>query len=327
MTMPRIAAVVIGRNEGERLIACLASLQRQVSQLIYVDSGSTDGSVAAANAAGADVVRLDPARPFTAARGRNAGLAALGVEWVHDYVQFVDGDCAIVQGWLQAAAAFLDAHPQAVVVSGRLRERFPEASVYNRLCDREWNTPIGQAKACGGNAMMRIRAVQAVGGFREDLIAGEEPELCVRLRTAGGEIWRIDAEMMLHDAAITQFSQWWRRARRCGHAFAEGAALHGTRPERHYVSETRRALLWGLGVPVTALTLGVVLSPLALALLFAWPTQIVRLAIREGPEQRSSWEWAAFVTLGKVPEALGVLQYALNSLIGRRSNLIEYKAS
>jgi len=47
-----IDAVVIGRNEGERLVACLASLGGEIRRAVYVDSGSTDGSVAAARAAG-----------------------------------------------------------------------------------------------------------------------------------------------------------------------------------------------------------------------------------------------------------------------------------
>ena len=165
---------------------------------------------------------------------------------------------------------------------------------------------------------MRLSALQAVGGYREDLIAGEEPELCVRLRAAGGEIWRIDAEMTLHDAAMTSFSQWWRRTRRSGHAFAEGAALHGAPPERHCVAETRRALVWGAALPGAAL-IGTAITPWALALLLAWPAQVLRLGVREG------WTRALFLTLGKIPEAQGVIEYHLRRLSGRQSQLIEYK--
>ena len=223
---PIIDAVVIGRNEGARLVACLGSVRGQVRRLVYVDSGSTDASVAAARAAGAHVVALDMTLPFTAARARNAGLTVLA-EAPPDYVQLIDGDCVLDPGWIAAALAAFDRHPRAVVVCGRRRERFPEASVYNRLADLEWDTPVGQARACGGDALMRFAPVMTVGGFRDDLIAGEEPELCLRLARAGGEVWRIDAEMTLHDANLLRFGQWWRRMVRAGHAFAEGAALHG----------------------------------------------------------------------------------------------------
>jgi GT2 family glycosyltransferase len=313
-----VGAVVIGRNEGARLVACLASL-RGISRLVYVDSGSSDGSVAAARAAGAQVVELDLSRPFTAARARNAGLAVLA-ECPPAYVQLVDGDCVLRDGWIDTARAFLDAHPRVAVACGRRRERFPNASVYNRLCDSEWDTPVGRARACGGDALVRFAAVQAAGGFRDDLIAGEEPELCLRLRRAGWDIWRLDAEMTWHDAAMTRFGQWWRRSRRAGHAFAEGAALHGRSPERHWVAESRRALAWGVGLPALALGLAA-LTPFGLLLLLAYPGQVLRLALREGPRRLAAWERAFFLTLGRFPEALGVLGFHL----GRRGRLIEYK--
>lgn len=322
---PLIDAIVIGRNEGARLQACLASMVGQVRQLVYVDSGSSDGSCALAAAMGAEVIALDLSLPFTAARARNAGLQHLAkAQPQAAFVQLVDGDCVLDPAWMAAALAAFGAHPAAVVVCGRRRETAPQTSVYNRLCDREWNTPLGAAQACGGDALMRLSAVLDQGGFRGDLIAGEEPELCQRLRRAGGQIWRIPAEMTRHDAAITRFSQWWRRSRRAGHAFAEGAALHGDGPDRHWRAETRRALLWGLMVPLVAL-LGAVLHPLAGLVLLLWPAQMLRLAWRWRDEGRLGAEAALFSVIGKLPEALGVLDYRCSRLMGRKRRLIEYK--
>ncbi len=316
-----VDAVVIGRNEGARLMACLASLQGRVRRVVYVDSGSTDGSVQAAQAAGAEVVSLDMTQPFTAARARNAGLALLAGD---GFVQLLDGDCELRPGWIAAALRAFADHPRAVVVCGRRRERHPGVSVWNRLCDREWDTPVGLATACGGDALMRLAALRAAGGYREDLIAGEEPELCLRLRRAGGEVWRIDEEMTLHDAAMTKLSQWWRRSQRAGHAFAEGAALHGRGPERHWVAETRRALIWGLGVPLATVVAGL-LHPAGWLILLAWPLQAARLGWRWRDGGRAGAEAAVFTVLGKLPEGLGVLTYWWNRLRGRRRGLIEYK--
>lgn len=316
---PAIGAVIIGRNEGERLIRCLASVGG-VQRIVYVDSGSTDGSVAAARAAGAEVVELDLSKPFTAARARNAGIEALRAGAQPDLIQFIDGDCELQPGWLPAATGFLAETPGAAVVCGRRRERFPEASVYNRLCDREWDTPVGRAKACGGDSLMRAEALGQVGGFDPTLIAGEEPELCVRLRAKGWEVWRLDEEMTLHDAAITRFSQWWKRARRGGHAAAEGMAMHGRPPEHHGVAQVRRALLWGAVLPLLALLGALVVSPWALILLLAYPAQVLRLGLRSG-----DWAEALFLALGKFPEMLGVAEYWLRRLIGRRRGLVEYK--
>lgn len=315
-----VAAVIIGRNEGARLLLCLDSLAGRVDCTIYVDSGSTDGSVAAAEAAGAKVLSLDLSRPFTAARARNEGLAAL-LGWGDspEFVQFVDGDCEVRPDWPETARSFLLSHPDAAVVCGRRRERFPEASIWNRLIDQEWDTPVGEAEACGGDAMMRVAAFQQVGGFDDTLIAGEEPELCLRLRRAGWQVWRIDAEMTLHDAALTRFSQWWRRARRAGHAAAEGVLMHGRGPERYNVNRTIRAVFWGAVVPISA-GVGAVITPWFGLVFLLWPAQVLRLRLRG-----ETWTQAVFLVLGKLPEALGAMGAILDRVQGRRRGLIEYK--
>lgn len=316
-----IAVVVIGRNEGDRLLRCLASLSGGADPVVYVDSGSTDGSIAAARAAGVEVVALDMSRPFTAARARNTGYArvrALAPDGLH--VQFIDGDCELDRDWFATARAALEAEPDLAVVCGRRREKFPEASLWNRMIDAEWNSPVGEARACGGDALMRRAALDAVSGYREDLIAGEEPEMCFRMRALGWRIRRIDAEMTRHDAAMTRLSQWWQRSRRAGHTYAEGVALHGRSPERYRVRELRRTLIWGLGLPLAALLGALVLSPWALLLLLAYPLQVARMVARGMDLPR-----AAFLVLGKFPELQGVLGYWMGRLSGRRRRLIEYK--
>lgn len=329
--MKCVGVVAIGRNEGERLRRCLASVVGRAAIVVYVDSGSTDGSVDAERKLGAEVVELDLSVPFTAARARNAGFARL-LEILPDieFVQFVDGDCEIDANWLATGIAVLQAEPRLAVVCGRRRERFPERSIYNRLCDLEWDTPVGDAAACGGDALFRAAAFAAVDGFDASLIAGEEPELCVRLRERGWKIRRLDAEMTLHDAAMTRWRQWWKRAVRAGHAYAEGAALHGDPPERHWVREVRSNWVWGFVVP-------------SIAIGFAWPTHGWSLLLLVGfvvlawrvlrGARRRCWcvtdalAYAVFTVLGKFPMALGQLQFCCNRVAGRRSRLIEYKGA
>ena len=323
---PPVAAIAIGRNEGARLIRCLESLaQSGLSPVIYVDSGSTDGSVAAARARGAEVVELDMSRPFTAARARNAGLERLAeIAPDRGFVQLLDGDCELRDGWIEAAFSFLQENEKVAIACGRRRERFPEASLYNAQCDREWDRPAGETSECGGDALMRVAALRAVGGYDPRLIAGEEPEMCLRMRKAGWVIWRLGAEMTWHDAAMVRFSQFWKRARRAGHAFAEGAYLHGAAPWRHYVEPTRRALIWGAGIPLAILALALIFGPVMLGLVAIYPLQVLRLA-RRGGGTRAAWEEAALLTVSKFAEALGVIEFHLRRLSGRRSGLIEYK--
>lgn len=323
-----VGVVVIGRNEGERLVRSLKSVRRQADCVVYVDSGSTDGSVASAQGLCDAVVELDMHTPFTAARARNEGfrrLLAVG----HDirYVFFVDGDCEVVDGWLRTAVQFLGAHPDYGVVWGRRRERFPEKSIYNLLCDLEWQDyPLGETRACGGDAVARIEAIRQVGGFRADLICGEEPEMCVRLRQAGWRIYHLETPMTLHDAAMYHFGQWWKRALRAGYAFAQGAALHGAPPERHCARETRRAWTWGLALPLATLFLAPFLGRWALLVLIAYPAELVRLsALRPRRSARENWLRAAGLLLARFPEMLGQLKFHVDRLRRVQSGLIEYK--
>ncbi|GAB4384635.1 MAG: hypothetical protein Kow00121_48410 [Elainellaceae cyanobacterium] len=328
--MSRVGLVAIGRNEGDRLRQCLTSaLAQNVPDIVYVDSGSTDGSVEMARSLGVEVVELDLSVPFTAARARNAGFARLiELQPNLEFVQFVDGDCELVAGWIDRAQQELDARLELAVVCGRRRERYPDRSIYNRLCDLEWNTPVGEAKACGGDAMMRVAAFQQVNGFNSTLIAGEEPELCVRLRQHGWKILRADAEMTLHDAQMLHFGQWWKRFLRAGHAYAEGAYLHGASPERHWVKESRSIWLWGLVLPLCTIGFAAFSHGWGLFLLAAYPLtayRVYRYGKQQGLDAKEAILYAASCVLGKFPNVLGQLKFYWNHWSGQQNQLIEYK--
>lgn len=320
-----IGVVVIGRNEGERLKRCLMSLST-VGALVYVDSGSTDGSAQCGRDLGAEVIELDMNVPFTAARARNAGCRRLlAVAPDVKYVQFVDGDCEVNEGWPEHAATFLDAHQDIGAVCGRLRERHPERSIYNWLCDLDWDRPSGEARYFGGNAMIRTDALEAVHGYRDDLIAGEEPELAVRLRAAGWRIWRLDREMALHDAAMMHFDQWWRRAIRGGYAYAQGAYLHGASSERHFMWETRRALIWGIWLPLTCLLFALLFGARGWILLLIYPLQFVRQTMRNRGPLSDRALLALFQVLSRFAEGIGQIRFMRDRVFGRQARLIEYK--
>lgn len=324
----RLGAVVIGRNEGERLKQCLTSLCHDIKHIVYVDSGSTDGSLDLALSLGIKIVSLDLSQPFTAARARNAGLAELVENHPSlDYIQFVDGDCEVQPSWLNNATDFLESHPDFAAVCGRRRERYPEASIYNLLCDIEWDTPIGEAKACGGDALFRLTALQAVNGYRESLIAGEEPEMCFRMRRLGWKVMRLDVEMTLHDAAMTRVGQWWKRNQRAGHAFAEAYALHGQSEERFRKSDCKSIILWAAIVPMVILGLSL-WHPVMLLLLLIYPLQITRLTLRyqsRFQNLKQPFLYSVSNVFGKWPQLKGMMEFKINSLRGIRSHLIEYK--
>jgi hypothetical protein len=240
--------------------------------------------------------------------------------------------------WIATALDVARRDERRAVVCGRRREIRPQDSVYNRLCDQEWNTPIGTSTDCGGDALMRVAAFRAVNGFDPDLIAGEEPDLCLRLRESGFEIHRIDAEMTLHDAAITRFSQWWSRAVRTGHTIAERLVMLGPRTGRTFLRRGASAIFWSVAVP--ALASAALVAPflgapsavrwiaavcaLAYAVLIA---RVWRSRRRRDVESGPALEYAFFCVLGKVPETEGIARYFVNRLRGKRTRLIEYKGA
>lgn len=320
-----VGVVAIGRNEGERLRRCLDALPAGTRLVIYVDSASTDDSVEQARQRGVDVLHLDMSLPFTAARARNAGLRRLHERWPDlRFAQVLDGDCVLAPGWLTTAIAEMATDPGLAAVCGRRREVHREASIYNRLCDIEWDTPIGDAASCGGDALLRMDAISEVGGYDDRLIAGEEPELCARLRARGWRIRRVDCEMTLHDAGMTRFAQWWRRSVRSGHAYAEVGARH----PGLWSGTARSIVTFGLVLPSLALLLAPFTSGLGFALLLAFPALGLRILLRRrarGDSLRDAALYAGFCVLGKFPQLAGMARYWWNRGRGRRTGLIEYK--
>jgi GT2 family glycosyltransferase len=327
----RVGLVAIGRNEGERLHRCLESVKGQAATVVYVDSGSTDDSVAFAKSVGVEVIQLDLALPFTAARSRNAGVRRLlEIDPDVEFVQVVDGDCEIAASWIERAMREVEREGcgKVAVVCGRRRERHPEASVYNRLIDMEWNTAVGETESCGGDALIRAAAFKDVGGYDETLIAGEEPEMCWRLRHAGWKVLRIDAEMTLHDANMLRFSQWWRRTVRSGHAYAEGHALHG-HVDGFCGRAVRSSVQWALVLPLVALGLAWFTWGASLLLLAAYVALWARVrAYRmhaHGDRTEDASLYGNYCIAGKFAELQGMCTYWWNRLLGRRTRLMEYK--
>jgi glycosyltransferase involved in cell wall biosynthesis len=328
----RVGIVVIGRNEGERLSICLRSLQSHPLPVVYVDSGSADGSVELARPQVGRVVQLDPARPFSAARARNEGFSAL--REVHpklDFVQFIDGDCTLANGWIEAASAALDADPCKAIVIGRLEERLARESVYNRLCSLEWRSPPGDVTsfgALGGIMFVRASVFTMLNGFNAEVIAGEDSEFGVRVGGAGFKVTKLDAPMATHDADIRRFGQWWKRAVRSGHAIGQRSYLNGRSAARDCMRERRSIVAWGLMLPAAVLLLALPTRGLALLVLAAGygllGMRVFRFRRRQGDSRADARLYASFNVMGKLAEGIGLLKFYWNRALGR-FRIIEYK--
>lgn len=335
-----VGIVIIGRNEGERLQACLASVVHSGYRVVYVDSGSSDNSVFFARSLGVDVLELDLSTPFSAARARNTGfyrLLELSAET--RYVQFMDGDCVLMPTWLGTAVDFLDVNADFAIACGRRRERFPEASLYNRLIDLEWDTPIGEANSCGGDSLVRVAAFVAVGGFNPAVVAGEEPEMCVRLRAAGWRIMRLDCEMTRHDAAMTRFGQWWKRAIRSGYGGLAVYQRTAGQVPRPFARQIVSARIWVIGWPLLMLiacSVGAVFGgpkgaiAMGVVVALAVPALILRIVwrrVRRGTPFRVALPYSLLIMISKVPEILGQLRWLKESRQGIAPRVIEHRSA
>lgn len=332
-----IGVVVIGRNEGERLRKCLESVKENADRVVYVDSGSTDDSMVMAQAMGVEVHELDTSVPFCAARARNAGFAQL--MQCHpqvEFVQFIDGDCEITQGWLSTATQVLSSRPEVAIVVGLLNERFPEVSIYNRIGEVEWNfSGTGEVKSVGGVFMVRRSAFESVGGFDITLTAGEEPELCHRLSQKSWIFLRLDRRMAWHDLAMTRFSQWWIRQVRNGYGSAYVGRGFGLPDFQLNNLRVRFWAIWLIALPLVGVVVGIsagvtagLLS--ALSILAIWPAQVVRVAIRNVHRVNSrplALAYAFFVMTAYFPQMVGQAKYFADRLRKRSNRLIEYKGS
>jgi cellulose synthase/poly-beta-1,6-N-acetylglucosamine synthase-like glycosyltransferase len=331
-TSPAVSVVVIGRNEGERLERCLESIaiMRPIGaevEVIYVDSASSDDSVERAAKWCAKVIRITPQHACAAA-GRNAGWKAASSA----IVLFLDGDTVLAPGFVAGSLHHFQ-DPQIAVVFGHRRELRPQSSIFNRVLDLDWVCPSGPALFCGGDALIRRSVLEKVHGYDEHLIAGEEPDMCWRIRALGYIVLHVDREMVAHDLAMTRWSQYWRRALRSGYALAEISTRFRRTNSPLWLRESRRNYVHGIAL------LALVLLVLPLSLIGSSFTPILAaigslstLALRTA--HRTKWRSADLVTrllygvhshVQQVPILFGQLKYWIDRMTGRTPTLIEYK--
>lgn len=244
-------------------------------------------------------------------------------------MQFVDGDCEVIPGWISRATQFLEANPDVAAVCGRRLERYPDASLYNAICHREWNTPIGEADACGGDSMMRADAFRTAGGFADTQVAHEEPEFCGRLRKSGWKVWRLDQTMTLHDAAIYRLSQFYQRCRRAGFGITQCIFRSGLNIDPGGRVILQRSILWSTILPIALLVATSTLGAFALLGFLIYPAQVARQAILDklhiGDSFKQRLSVSALLVLEKFAVAHGCFEFGLKQVLSLEKKAILYK--
>ncbi|MEY8212321.1 MAG: glycosyltransferase family A protein [Gammaproteobacteria bacterium] len=325
MSIENIGVVIIGRNEGERLVLCLESILAAKVPCVYVDSQSKDNSVAEAEKRGVTTVVLDDSLPINASRARNTGFDMLvGSNPSLNFVHFIDADCELDESWLEHAVGKLKSSKEVAIVCGRLREKHRTESIYMRLCDIDWFIKPGEVNRCGGIFTIRRKVFENMSGFDASLIAGADPELCFRIHNKGWIILVLDSEMGTHDSAMRDFYQWWDRCVKVGFGYANGASWGGWK--KQYLS----SLMWGAILPLI-----IVLGSLSSSLFFAallglYPFQVLKIYMSKlsiGSDSKyDKFLYALFCVIAKFPEAIGGVKFLIRRVKGGQQKIIEYKA-
>ena len=331
--LPGISVVIIGLNVRRYLHQCIRAVQasnypRELLEIIYVDSGSSDTSQEIARSyRDVRVLCLNTDKP-NAAKGRNAGLNASRFE----LIQFVDADSYLHPDWLLEATENMQGKTAAV--AGGLFERYPNKNIYHRMAGVEWNLrrndrgwTISEKKALvfGGNVMIKRSAIKKAGGYDELLRAGEDPDLSYRIRQLGFEILRLNQVMASHDINIGSRQQFLKRSRRSGYAYAMLALKYWKEPERFMVRQFFRIVVGALAptlVLITGALTGYPYIAAILSLLIAF-----RLIFKTNSFARILNESRVFslrynLYLASVvyPQFLGVIDALIEEFLPRRTN-------
>lgn len=247
-----IDCVIIGINASATLADCLKSIQvseypNDLLHLYYIDGGSTDDSLAIARSFDdVHVIQITPEFP-TPGLGRNTGWRAGS----SPFVQFLDSDTEVAPDWFAQGIAAITGGVAAV--QGYRTEKHPQQSRYNWIGDLEWNGPPGEADSFGGDVLIRRQVLEQTGGYDEELVGGEDPELSQRIRLAGWKIIQLDTVMTSHDLGMTRFDQYWKRAFRSGYGFAAVIDRFSNTSHDFWHVEFRRILVRGGGFVVLSL--------------------------------------------------------------------------
>ena len=196
-----ISVIVIGKNEGSQLDTCLTHAKRALRmlsyELIYVDSRSTDDSVAIAKAHGARCFMLEDAHT-TAGLGRYVGTQAARGE----YLLFLDGDMQLQPGFVDHAMMKM-AENGYDGASGIREDHYMKNGALLSTnenyfgCIHERIVP-----EFGGAIFLKADALKACGSWSPDTIACEEAELHARLIAAGSKIVELPVPMIIHCDAV-----------------------------------------------------------------------------------------------------------------------------
>jgi glycosyltransferase involved in cell wall biosynthesis len=184
---PAISVVIPAFNEEHFIKKTLDSIFNQSItdfEVIVVDNGSTDRTRMIASELGALVI-IENEKGVGAARHRGF-LDAKG-----EIIATTDADTVVPNNWLEEIVRAFQDNPELVAFGGLAR--LYSGPITARIATRFLYHPFmlidnflsGGWSLCGNNMAIRQEAYLTVGGFRTDLVIGEDVEISKRLAGIG----------------------------------------------------------------------------------------------------------------------------------------------
>jgi glycosyltransferase involved in cell wall biosynthesis len=198
-----VSVVIPVRDEVDALPELIASLQSQTfppSEVVIVDGGSTDGTVARARqlTAGDERFRVVEAGKATPGRGRNIGIAAARNEWI----ALADAGSRLESQWLERLVKVVQGDPAIAFVYGNFE---PIVDSFFTRCASLAYIPPKQMRPgglirvpCIASSLLRRETWRQVGGF-PDLRAAEDLMFIEKIEQQGCKMgWAPQATIWWH---------------------------------------------------------------------------------------------------------------------------------
>ena len=189
MKDPRVTACVPCYNQAHNLSSVIGSLRgqtRSCAEILVVDDGSADGTFLAAKSLADRVIK------HSQNLGRGAVRARAVAEAKTEYLMFCDAGVLLPQDFVERSMSYMDS-PKVAAVFGLVApetiggsvQRWRSRHLFKVDKHRE---AARNASLMTGCALLRLRAIKAVGGFKTNLRAGEDAEIGTRLLENGFEV-------------------------------------------------------------------------------------------------------------------------------------------
>ena len=176
-------------------------------EIIYVDNGSTDGSREFLKSRESKGLKTHDVHGGTIAAMRNSGARKSS----GTYLSFIDSDCSVPESYFEEAIEVLRSTGAAATgceIHVPENAHWLEAAWHDlHYSGRDRFVPYLNS----GNFFVSRAAFQAVGGFREDMVTGEDAEIGQRLVSAGHRIFACPRVKAIHLGNPKSIREFYRR--------------------------------------------------------------------------------------------------------------------